>query len=540
MQIKITFEETNGWFVTAQKNSASFWSAAVFRRFWAERLHLNIFGGLSVSTLSKAAKNRRTPRRFATSLVLIAVSSLSVIALPKVGPTYKAPTNQVPENYKASEHGVWKTGSPADTLTKGAWWEIFQDETLNELQRRAATNNHNLHAAMARVEQARLTARMSRTELLPNLTFNPSYRRERYSPNQQPSFGALTTSTIRVPLDLSYEIDIWGRVRRGLEASRANAQAQLAAFQNVLLTLHGDVAQSYFSLRALDAEIKTVAGTIGLRKEQLKLTRGRFEGGIGNELDVARAETELATVESEFAALARRRVEYENALAILVGEFPSNFKLAALPTDGARWTEVIPEIPAGLPSELLERRPDVAQAERELAAANARIGVAKAAYFPVVTLTGNGGYMSAEFSNIFDWSSRIWSFGPSISLPIFAQARNRANVQRTRAAFEESAAKYRQQVLVAFSDVENALAGIKYLAEQSEAQARAFNSSQRASDLAKQRYESGFSSYLEVIDANRATLAAERTIAQLTAQRLIASIQLVKSLGGGWKVSDPL
>jgi multidrug efflux system outer membrane protein len=343
-----------------------------------------------------------------------------------------------------------------------------------------------------------------------------------------------------VPLDFSYEIDIWGRVRRGFEASRANAQAQLAAYQNVLLTLQADVAQSYFALRAIDAEINTVNATIELRKEQLNLNRGRFEGGIGNELDVARAETELATTEFDLAQLKRRRVEFENALALLLGEFPSNFKIAALPSDNPRWNELVPEIPSGLPSELLERRPDVAQAERELAAANARIGVAKAAYFPVVTLTGTGGYMSAEFNSLFDWDSRIWSFGPSISLPIFAQARNRSNVRRTRAAFDEAAARYRQQVLVAFGDVENALAGIKFLAEQAVAQERALASSKRAETLARQRYESGISSYLEVIDANRGTLAAQRTIAQLTAQRLIQTTQLIKSLGGGWKTDDRL
>jgi outer membrane protein, multidrug efflux system len=463
----------------------------------------------------------------------IAFIAVTVFALPKVGPTYKEPTNNVPDSYKASDLGKWKEGKPADNVTKGRWWEIFNDETLNSLQERATTANPNLQAAFARVEQARSTARMSRAELLPNLVANPSFRRERYSPNQQPAFGAITVNSIRVPLDLSYEIDLWGRVRRGLEASRANAQATLAAYQNAMLTLQGDVAQSYFSIRALDAEIDTITRTVGLRDEQLKLVRSRFEGGIGNELDVARAETELAATESELAALLQRRTELENGLAVLLGEFPSNFKLAPLSTSSA-WKANAPEVPPGLPSDLLERRPDVAQAERELAAANARIGVAKASYFPVVTLTGTGGYLSAEFDNLFDWSSRIWSIGPSVSLPIFAQARNRANVRRTRAAFAEAAARYRGQVLVAFSEVENNLSGIRYLAEQAAAQERAVASSQRAADLARQRYESGISSYLEVVDANRAALASQRIRAQLTGQRLIASVQLIKALGGGW------
>lgn len=466
----------------------------------------------------------------ALCLTLMAVD---LFAFPKVGPEYKGPTNNVPENYKASELGKWKQGKPADNVTKGRWWEIFNDETLDSLEDRATLANPNLQAAFARVEQARATARMSRAELLPNLVLDPSFRRERYSPNQKPAFGSITVNTIRAPLDLSYEIDLWGRVRRSFEASRANAEATLAAYRNAMLTLQGDVAQSYFSIRALDAEIDTVTRTVGLRDEQIKLVRSRYEGGIGNELDVARAETELAATESELSALLQRRNEMENGLAILLGEFPSNFKLPPLAASSG-WKQTAPEIPPGLPSELLERRPDVAQAERELAAANARIGVAKASYFPVVTLTGSGGYLSAEFDNLFDWSSHVWSIGPSISMPIFAQARNRANVRRTRAAFAESAARYRGQVLVAFSEVENNLAGIRYLAEQAAAQDRAVASSQRAADLARQRYESGISTYLEVVDANRAALASQRIRAQLTGQRLIASVQLIKALGGGW------
>src|SRR2546428_5492715 len=212
---------------------------------------------------------------------------------------------------------------------------------------------------MARVDQARATARVARSELLPNLNFDPSWQRQRYSPNQQPSFGNVTASTFSVPLDLSYEVDLWGRVRRSFESARADAQASLAAFYNILLTLQADVAQDYFALRALDAEIAAVSGTVDLRKEQVRLVRSRFEGGIGSELDVARAETELATTEAEAASLAKRRAELENALAVLVGENPSTFKFASVSTDDAvKWNPAPPAIPAGLPSDLLERRPD--------------------------------------------------------------------------------------------------------------------------------------------------------------------------------------
>jgi len=280
-----------------------------------------------------------------------------------------------------------------------------------------------------------------------------------------------------------------------------------------------------------------VAGTVDLRKEQVRLVRSRFNGGIGNDLDIARAETELATTEAEAASLAQQRAELENALAILAGSNPSSFHLAA-ETPG-NWNPPTPEIPAGLPSDLLERRPDVAQAERQLASANARIGVAKAAFFPVLTLTGSGGYLSADVDSLFNWNSRTWSIGPSLSLPIFAGGRNKAGYQRSKAVFAESVATYRQQVLVAFGEVEDSLSGIRHLTDQSAAQQRAVTHARRAVDLATDRYRSGLVSYIEVVDASRDALQAERGNAQLAGERLIASVQLIKALGGGWNNSSP-
>jgi multidrug efflux system outer membrane protein len=282
----------------------------------------------------------------------------------------------------------------------------------------------------------------------------------------------------------------------------------------------------------LDAEIAIVTSTVDLRKEQVRLVRSRFEGGIGNELDVARAETEQATTEAELASLARRRAEFENALAILTGNNPAVFRLPA--NAAGNWNPSPPEIPVGLPAELLERRPDVSEAERLLASANAKIGVAKAAFFPVINLTASGGYLSGEVENLFNWGSRVWSIGPSISLPIFAGGRNLANYRRSQAAFEEAIARYRQQVLVAFGDVEDSLSGIRHLADQFAAQQRALAQARRAADLATQRYRSGIVAYIEVIDANRDALQTERGSAQLTGQRLITSVQLIKALGGGW------
>ena len=450
-----------------------------------------------------------------------------------VGPDYRPPTNDVPSAYKAANLGAWKEGRPLDDVPKGNWWEVFADSALDDLESQAVIANQELKAAVARVDQARATARVARSELLPSLTLEPGGNRQRFSPNQVPSFGPLTANTFRAPLDLSYEIDLWGRVRRGFESARADARASLAAFYNVLLTLQADVAQNYFAIRALDAEIATVTGTVGLRQEQVRLVRSRFEGGIGSELDVARAETELATTEAEAASLAQRRAELENAIAILVGGNPSSFRLSALGTN--EWNPQPPGIPAGLPAELLERRPDVAEAERQLASANARIGVAKAAFFPVLSLTSSGGFVSGDVDSLFKWDSRTWSIGPSLSLPIFAGGRNRATYKRSQAAFEEAIARYRQRVLVAFGEVESSLSGIRYLTDQAAAQQRAVANARRAAELATDRYRSGIVSYLEVVDASRDALQTERANAQLAGQRLITTVHLIRALGGGWR-----
>jgi multidrug efflux system outer membrane protein len=483
-------------------------------------------------------KDRRTgiPVTLAAAVLLAAVSASA--GLLTVGPDYKAPTNAVPGAYKAAELGAWKEGRPLDNVPKADWWEVFHDPDLDDLEARAIQSNQNLKSAVARVEQARATARVARADLLPALSLAPSYARQRYSPSQDPSFGNITANAFSVPLDLSYEIDLWGRVRRGFESARADAQASLADSYNVLLTLQADVAQNYFALRSLDAEIATVVASVGLRKEQVQLVRSRFEGGIGNELDVARAGTELATTEADAASLARRRNQLENSLAILVGSNPLTFRVPASTND--TWNPEPPSVPAGLPADLLERRPDVAEAERQLASANARIGVAKAAFFPVLNLTASGGYLSGDIQTLFNWESRVWTIGPSLSLPIFAGGRNRAGYRRAQAAFEESVARYREQVLVAFGDVENSLAGIRYLAEQSAAQQRAVAHARRAADLAGERYRSGIVSYLEVVDANREALQAERGNAQLTGQRLNASVQLIKALGGGWEAGPEM
>jgi hydrophobe/amphiphile efflux-1 (HAE1) family protein/NodT family efflux transporter outer membrane factor (OMF) lipoprotein len=468
----------------------------------------------------------------AAIVLLLAIVPSARANWSEIGPDFKPLTNSVPVSYKAAaEYGSWKEGMPLDSLPKGNWWQVFNDTNLNALEAQALQANQNLKGAMARLEQARATARIARSDLLPTVDFEPSFTRERYSPNENPSFGNITANTFTTPLDLSYEVDLWGRVRRSFEGAREDAQASLADYYNVLLTLQSDVAENYIQLRELDAEIGIVTSTVGLRHEQVNVVESRYEGGVGSELEVAQAQTELATTEADAAQLAQRRDEFENTLAILAGCNPSEFHLAQNTNE---WTPQFPEIPAGLPADLLERRPDVARAERQLASANAKIGVAKASFFPVVTLTGQGGYLSGDIDSLFNWSSRTWTFGPSVSLPIFAGGRNLATYKHSKAVYEEEVAAYRQQVLVAFGDVEDSLSDLRHLADQSAAQSRAVQNSQSAADLSEERYRSGVVSYIEVVDANRDALTAERASTQLNGLRLIATVQLIKALGGGF------
>ena len=473
----------------------------------------------------------------AATVGIIAILTLLIVPATRanileVGPDYKAPTNAVPASYKAAaEYGNWREGHPLDSVPKGNWWTVFSDTNLDALEAQACQSNQGLQSAFARLEQSRDVARVARADLLPSANFDPSYNRERYSPNADPSFGSITANTFSTPLDLSYEVDLWGRVRRSFESARYDAQASLADYYNVQLTVQADVAQDYFALCELDAENGIVIGTVALRHEQVNVVQSRYNGGIGSELEVAQAQTELATTEADAASIAQRRDELENAIAILVGQNPAAFHLDS---NTNTWSPEPPDIPAGLPDELLERRPDVARAERQLASANAKIGVAKAAFFPVVTLTGSAGYLSGDVSSLFTWESRTWQFGPSVSLPIFAGGRNIANYKQSKASYAEAVASYREQVLVAFGDVEDSLSDIRHLADQAAAQQDAVVNAQRAADLAGERYKSGIVSYIEVVDANRDALTAQRANTQLIGQRLVATVQLIKALGGGF------
>lgn len=459
------------------------------------------------------------------SLLLLATSSLALVAAAAaaIGPDYQRPTVAAPL--------AWKTAAtPADALPRGDWWKLFNDATLDDLEARALNANQNLAAAAARVEQARAAAGLARSNYFPSIGVRPSFDRSRTSETTDNRFPVAESSTYRGALDAVWELDLFGRVRRLNESARADASASAADFENVRLALTAEVAATYFSLRGLDRELALVSDGVALRRKALDLVASRRSNGAATDFDLARAETELASTEAESSALANRRAALQNALAILLGAPAPDFQLSALDSQ----LSAPPSVPAGLPSELLERRPDIAAAESALAAANARIGVAKAAFFPAISLTGSFGYASGDVDRLFNADSKLWSIGPSLYLPIFQGGRNRANLARSRAAFEESVAQFRQRVLVAFRETQDALTATQLLAEQAAAQERAVAAARRARELAQTRYDAGYVNYFEVLDAQRTLLAAERAATQLGAQRLVNSVGLVKALGGGW------
>jgi multidrug efflux system outer membrane protein len=463
-----------------------------------------------------------------TAILFLSLATAASGALPSVGPDYVRPLVQTPAAYRDAD-GAWKASEPSDGTPRGTWWRIFSDPELDRLEGLSISRNQDLAAAAARVEQAAAEAGLARSAYWPQVAASPSATRERFSPTTDNPYPQVLATDLSVPLLASWELDLFGRVRRLNEAARADAAASASLFESVRLSLSAGVAQDYFLLRGLDRELAVLRATITLRRRELDLVSAQQKGGTATELDTSRAETELAAAEADLAAVAVRRESVQDSLAVLAGESATSFAVGSSVADIA-----VPVVPAGVPSALLERRPDVAAAERALAAANARIGVAKSAFFPAISLTGSAGYESAEGSRLFGADSRIWSVGPTLYLPLFQGGRNRSNLDRSRAVYEESLAAYRQQVLVALREVQEALTSSRLLSDESAALDRALSHSRRAAELAKTRYEAGYVSYLDVVDAQRTELGNERASAQLFAQRLNASVALIKALGGGW------
>jgi multidrug efflux system outer membrane protein len=450
-------------------------------------------------------------------------------------PAFQQPTVETPAGFKeAAENGEWKIAQPSEAQARGEWWKAFNDPALDRLVDGAAFANQNLAAAAARVKQARALAGVAQADRIPQVGLQAGAQRGRASPvslNLPAETVVAPANVFQASLGASYEVDLFGRVASSVNAAQADAEASQAMYRSVLLAVQADVAQTYFRLRASDAELGLLREMVRMRGENVRITQRRFDLGDIGELDLARAKTELATTSSDAIALERQRAQLEHALAILLGRPVAFFEAGSNPLLAST---NMPTIPAGLPSALLERRPDIAAAQRAMVAANARIGIAKAARFPVLALTGAGGGESAGLSDLFNWSSRSWLLGAVMSLPLIDGGRGRNNVVRSEAVLEETVATYRQDVLTAFAEVEDNLVGLRTLGGQANAIDDAVVSAQRSAELADKLYRSGRTSYLDLLDAQRNLANAQRTAVQLRGARASTTVALIRSLGGGW------
>ncbi|MEM7385112.1 MAG: efflux transporter outer membrane subunit [Verrucomicrobiota bacterium] len=455
-----------------------------------------------------------------TGTALITTLLVSCRILPEL----RLPEAAGPEAFKSP------TAEAGEAL-RTDWWQSFQDEELNQLIERIDGDNLELQAALARADQAYATFGLVRSEQFPALEARGSVQRRRRSGEDRGGFASNPSTEYRAELGLGWEIDLWGRVRRLVEAGQAEAFAADALVADVLLALRGLLARNYFALRTIDREKQVLEKAVETREDNLRLVQRRFAAGITPELDVARAETELATTRSDLAGLQGPRTRLENAIAVLAGRAPSDFHLAE-----RDFKARLPAIRAGIPMDMLAARPDVAAAKSTLVAAHARIGVARAEYFPRLTLIGSGGLSSIEAGDFLEWSSRTFAIGPEGTLPVFQGGRLRANEKRARAEFAEAVADYRQTVLNALGDVDNALADLAAARDQTGAQKKAVEAAGRALALSNTRYRAGLVSSLEVVDAVREQLEAERRAVQIQGQQFEATVWLIQGLGGGHSV----
>ena len=430
-----------------------------------------------------------------------------------------------PANFK-EEGPRWTTATPAESQDRGAWWKVFADPVLDNLVERAGANNTSIQEAAARLAQARALARSTDADRAPQIGVGAGASRQAGAATT----GSTSPSTLTsAGANFSYEVDLFGRLARASDAALLDAQARQALLQSTRLLVQAETAQTYLALRAIDSERALVRETVAAYQGTLRLTQRRHQAGDIAELDVVRVESELAATESDALALDRRRAELEHALAVLVGDAASSFSLQA-----GDWATVLPQIPAGIPATVLARRPDVSAAQSGILAAQARVGVARAAWFPNLSLTASGGYASPELGDLFKWSARAWGVGALLSLPIFDGGRREAGVQGAQAQLEGALASYRGQVLVAFREVEDQLSSLRLLQEQAQAQARAVTSASRATVLSESRYRNGMDSQLELLDARRSELRNRRQALQVRSSQYQATVSLIRALGGGW------
>ncbi|HEX8810360.1 MAG TPA: efflux transporter outer membrane subunit, partial [Terracidiphilus sp.] len=446
-----------------------------------------------------------------------------------VGPKYQRPPIQAPPAW--TSENPWREAAPKDAIPKGAWWEIFHDAELNGYEEQLLRANQSLAAARDRLDQARSLARVASAGLFPTLSTDPNASRNRYSGNRPEGSTPeipLTQSLYEVPFALNYEVDLFGRARKTLQAANANLQGVAADLQNVQLVLTAELAADYFSVRELDSEYQVVQESVKIEQEGLAVVNHRHEGGVASGLDLAQQQTLLDSTVAQLYLLQQQRALFEHAIAALTGNAAPTFSVRVAPL-----LAVPPAIPLGIPSDLLERRPDIATAERAMAQQNALVGVAKTAFYPQFTISGTGGFQSISLGSLITTPSAFWSLGGDLLQPIFNGGRNRATLAATKSAYDESVANYRQSALTAFQQVEDGLSGLSSLSKAAQSQNAAVADAHRALDIANDRYVGGLTTFLDVITAQSVLLTNERLSTQLLGQQMVTSVYLVKALGGG-------
>lgn len=470
---------------------------------------------------------------------LLALTLACALALTGclVGPNYHRPSVDTPTAWKEQPPDGWKTATPHDEIAKGNWWAVFGDPDLDNLESQAVAANLNLQAAAQRVLEARAQALATQAARYPNVSAGFSASRARnpgtkvIGPNQAEA-SLYSANTFNLPVQATYEVDFWGQIRRSIESANALAQMSVANYETVLLQLKSDVASYYIMAHYIDQEMVILRNNIELQQRAVDLANVRHQGGVASGLDVSAAETLLDTTQGTYVGLGVQRAQFEHALAVLLGKPPVEFSLAEKPLQ-----TMPPALPAGVPSELLERRPDIAAAERLMASNNAQIGVNRAAYYPNVTLSFAAGGLSSFLNQILDAPSLVWSATASVAQPIYTGGRLSANMMFAQATYNESVARYRQTVLSAFQEVEDDLSSLRVLEQQAAAYDKAVKAAQDTADISTSRYREGLANYLEVITADEELLSNQRLADAVQEQRLLTTIQLIQALGGGWQDS---
>ena len=477
----------------------------------------------------------------------LAVASIGMLlvfsAACTVGPRYSRPAAPAPAPNAWKTQPPWQEAAPKDAIPKGTWWGVFHDSTLDTYEQQLLQANQSLEAARDRLSQARSLARVATAGYFPQLATDPSAQRLRGSGNRplngfattgsQRSVAPYTENIYEIPFSLSYEVDLFGRVRRNVEASNATLQSTAADLGNVQLVLTAELAADYFNLRELDAEYQVVQESVVYQRKGLDLVQNRHEGGIANGLEVAQQATVLDSTISQAALVQQARAQFEHAIAVLVGQPASNFSVPVAPLKATP-----PPVPLGVPSDVLERRPDIATFEREMAFENAQVGLARAAFYPHITLSGAGGWQSTEIASLLNAPSLFWSLGADALQPVVEGGRNRANLAAAKSAYDQSVANYRQTVLTAFQEVEDGISNLSTISLALSTQGAAVADARRALEIANNRYVGGVTTYLDVITAQTTLLSSQRLETQLLGQQMVSSVFLVKALGGGWDASQ--